>query len=116
MVSGGATVEPLREVIANGRYERGMGASKVRALAKLERWHLNGLKAGCAHQTVVWEDSPYRRPSLDLTPACPVSGYQYGHAWLVKLLPPGFLNLVRDLFSGCDQTRIYDAANYETDD
>ena len=65
-----------------------------------KRWHLNGLKASCAHQTVVWEDRPYgRRPSLELTKPCPVQAeaaaedehapkpYRYGTAWLVKPLP-----------------------------
>jgi hypothetical protein len=116
--SGGATVAPLREVIANGRYEQGWNAGRVAALAELERWHLNAMKAGCAHQTVVWEDSRYgRRPSLELTPVCqvrtpyrPVNGYRYGHAWLVELLPKGFLDTVRGLFADCDQTRVYDSA------
>lgn len=52
------------------------------------RWHLNGMRAGCAHQTVVWEDSKYgRQPSLDRTLPCPETGYRYGTAWLAEPLP-----------------------------
>lgn len=52
------------------------------------RWHLNGMKAGCAHQSVVWEDSKYgRRPDLERTAPCPETGYRYGSAWLSEPLP-----------------------------
>ena len=66
---------------------------EVRQLATLaERWHLNAMKAGCAHQDVVWEDSNYgRRPSLKLTAPCPVTGYRYGTAWLAEPLPADVL-------------------------
>lgn len=55
-------------------------------------WHLNGVTAACAHQTVVWEDGPYgRRPSLDQTLPCLDNDgavrYRYGSAWLVRELP-----------------------------
>lgn len=57
-------------------------------LARLIPWHLNGMKGACDHQTVVWESSPYgRRPSLSDTLPCPVTGYRYGHSWLVRELP-----------------------------
>jgi len=44
------------------------------------------LNAGCAHQTVVYDEKPYRRPSLERTQPCPHTGYRYGSAWLCK--PP----------------------------
>src|SRR5215469_14742086 len=47
IVSGGATVEPLRELVT---YADGFDAEKAAALAALERWHLNAMRAGCAHQ------------------------------------------------------------------
>lgn len=60
-----------------------------------ERWHLNDLQAGCAHQRVVWEDSEYgRRPSLSDTLPCPESGYRYGSAWLTEPLPQDVLDKV----------------------
>lgn len=52
------------------------------------RWHLNDMRAGCSHvPTPAWEDRPYRRPDLKNTPACPETGYRYGHAWLVEEAP-----------------------------
>ena len=107
-VSGGATIEPLRKLIS---YTNGFDAHSVRELRRLAEWHLNAMQAGCAHQTVVYEDSDYgRRPSLDLTPACPdirsyhvvggrVTGYRYGHAWLVRVLPDDFLSRVHAVFA-----------------
>ncbi len=59
-------------------------------LARLIPWHLNGMQGACDHQVVEYETDRYGRrvPSLALTPACPVTGYRYGHAWLVRELPP----------------------------
>lgn len=57
-------------------------------IARLIPWHLNGMSAGCDHQTVEYESSPYgRRPSLSDTLPCPVTGYRYGSAWLLRELP-----------------------------
>lgn len=39
--------------------------------------HLNGMKAGCAHQEVVYETE---------TLPCEASGYRYGHGWLMEPL------------------------------
>lgn len=96
-VAGGATVEPLREVLQSGRYADGWNAEKVSALLDLAPWHLNGMTAGCAHQTPVRDSNG--RPDLDATEPCPVTGYKYGHAWLVRILPDGFLQNVRRLFA-----------------
>lgn len=67
----------------------GWTVAKVADLhATWKRWHLNQMQAGCAHQTVLWEDSEYgRRPSLEMTEPCPESGYRYGSAWLVDPMP-----------------------------
>jgi hypothetical protein len=48
-----------------------------------ERWHLNDMRPNCDHQEKV---SP---PPADLAtiPACPETGYRYGHAWLLEPLP-----------------------------
>lgn len=86
-VSGGATVEPLRELT---EFAAGFNAEKAQALADLDRYHLNGLRAGCVHQTPVYEEKPYRRVDLDATLPCPETGYRYGHAWLVEVLPDDF--------------------------
>ena len=74
-------------------------ARAERIVALAERWHLNDLRAGCAHQTVVHEDGPYgRRPSLELTAPCPVTGYRYGSAWLLEPVPADELEELRALF------------------
>jgi hypothetical protein len=78
----------------------GWNVGMVRRLGELwDTWHLNDLQAACDHQTVVYEDSSYgRRPSLTETRACPVSGYRYGSAWLVKPLPADVEKEIRAIF------------------
>ena len=109
IVSGGATVEPLREVLASGDYGAGMDAEKVSRLIELhEAYHLNSMQAGCEHQTVQWEDGPYgRRPSLELTEPCPITGYRYGHKWLVKVLPEDFASDLLAILADVDPSRVY---------
>ena len=76
----------------------GWGFASLDELAQVwERWHLNDMRAGCAHQSVVWETDVYglSRPSLDLTLPCPASGYRYGSSWLYEPLPDDVLHLVQ---------------------
>lgn len=82
----GASREPFRTVVA---FADGWTADACEILADAgDRWHLNGMRAGCSHQVVVWEDGEYgRRPSLTETVPCRTSGYRYGHAWLVEPMP-----------------------------
>ena len=94
IVSGGATVEPLTQLIS---YAPGWDEEKVSALLSLAPYHLSAMQAGCAHQEVVYERDG--RPSLDETEPCPLTGYKYGHAWLVEELPDGFLETVEELFA-----------------
>lgn len=67
------------------------------------RWHLNGMRAGCAHvPEPLWETNErygYRQPDLKNTPACRVSGYRYGHAWLAEELPAEIVTEVRRLMA-----------------
>lgn len=122
IIEGGATVEPLTKVIKSvlhghsGRYARGMNRATVEALVSLEEWHLNAMTAGCSHQTVVWEDEPYRQPSLTLTKPCPITGYRYGHAWLVRPLPDDLVDRVRALFAEVDPIHIFDITNQPKDE
>jgi hypothetical protein len=90
ITSGGCDLSPLCELAT---FAPGFDQAKAQALFELgTRWHLNGMRAGCAHQQVVTEKDRYGRetPSLDKTPACPETGYRYGHAWLVEELPADF--------------------------
>lgn len=108
IVSGGATVDPLRELTT---YTNGFSDRVIAELLSMAEYHLNGMTAGCDHQTAVWEDGRYgRQISLTDTLPCPVTGYRYGSAWLVRELPYGFLSRVRAVFANAtDQTRMYDA-------
>lgn len=67
------------------------------------RWHLNGMKAGCAHQgKPVMRKNPrygYREVDLDATPSCPVTGYRYGSAWLSEQLPPEIFLTVEEFIA-----------------
>ena len=101
MIQSGPTPEALQMLLdlgSNAKYATGWDAGKVRSLIKLSAWHLNAMNAACEHQTVVYEDLPYRRPSLELTLPCPKSGYRYGSAWLIRELPADFVSRVRAIF------------------
>jgi len=97
--------EPLRE--------RG-GTAQLRLLELWERWHLNGLRAGCEHQRAggwdkrpIYPDKPtsayVRHPDRSngwnmltwlpvehgglLSAPCPTCGYKYGSQWLYEAIP-----------------------------
>lgn len=108
IVAGGATREPLREVAASGTPSRfWTGGERLDRMAALgDGWHGSDMRAACRHQTVVYEEEPYHRPSLDLTPPCPITGYRYGTKWLVEPLPRVMLNnLLGDLLAGPIENR-----------
>jgi hypothetical protein len=87
-VSFGASTDGFLDVV---KPAKGLTLEEIKRLAELgNRWHLNGMRAGCAHQTVVWENHEqygYRQPSHSKTLPCPITGYKYGHAWLSELAP-----------------------------
>lgn len=88
-VSGGAGI-PRDCVEKITEWDDGWNAERLASLCDLaDRWHLNTMRAGCAHVAPVYETDRYGRsvPSLDLTPPCPLTGYRYGSAWLVEVLP-----------------------------
>lgn len=92
----GQCVDALDDVTAPAA---GWTLDEVREVKRIwEEWHLNTMTAGCAHQTVVWEDKPYRRPSLELTLPCPHTGYRYGSAWLAIPLTEHIVERVKHLF------------------
>jgi len=95
IVSGGATVEPLHELTS---LAPGVTPEMVAELIDMAAWHLNAMQAGCVHQEPRYRKNPrYGNTEIDLdnTPACPETGYRYGHAWLVHELPEGFEERVR---------------------
>lgn len=80
LVGYGATVEPLNELVSLAPV---FTAEDIAELIRIGAYHLNDMQAACDHQTVQGSG----RDALDNTPPCPVTGYKYGHAWLVKPLP-----------------------------
>lgn len=73
---GGQCIDMLREVT---KPAKGWTVADLGELADLwEHWHLNGMRAACAHQD---------RDAGMGSPDCPVSGYRWGHARLVEPLP-----------------------------
>lgn len=109
IVTGGATREPLRDVAEHGTPGRFWDPDKLTLMARLgDQWHANDMTAACAHQEVVYEEKPYHRPSLDLTPPCPVTGYRYGTDWLITPLSTPVVDTLLDLLAGpIDNRNVY---------
>lgn len=87
---GGQSIDT---VAAIERFEPGWDAAARDELVALwRRWHLNGMRAACAHMPAfddLIRDTEGRyagQVSTDLN-VCPESDYRYGHAWLVEPLP-----------------------------
>jgi hypothetical protein len=57
-----------------------------------KNWHLNELRAGCAHMR------PYRGP-IDRNQICPESGYHYGSKWLYAPIPDATLREFKRLMA-----------------
>lgn len=73
--SGGQIIDALADLDTNN--------PQAQELASIwQRWHLNGMRAACAHQTPALRGSD----GYDADP-CPETGYRYGHAWLHEPLP-----------------------------
>lgn len=112
IVTGGATIEPLVDVLEHGELAPGFTREKVERLIEMfEQHHLNAMKAGCAHQTVALDpkgrgyDTHY---ALDHTPACPETGYRWGRSWLLEPLPEGFVDELLAMFAGPEfEGRVY---------
>lgn len=60
-------------------------AERLEALWR--RWHLNDMKAGCAHMRLPKDTSYDARKDI----VCPETGYKYGRSWLVEPLPADVL-------------------------
>lgn len=79
-----------------------------------ERWHLNGMRAGCAHQPDMVKRahdagiSPLDQSGwmLDNAPRCPETGYKWGSAWLVEYVPE---DVLREL-EAIGRTKVSDEA------
>jgi hypothetical protein len=87
--SGGQIVDTVVELAHEGELAQGLTPELLLHLVTVWRaWHLNGLRAGCLHQHVAYEysSSGAKQLSTTNTETCPLSGYRYGSAWLVRPL------------------------------
>ena len=96
--SFGQIVDCVREIT---KPASGITLSDLADLVEIwETYHLNDMKALCAHQTVQWEYSRgYKSMDLGAIGACPVSGYRPGSAWLYKAVPDSVLARVVEILS-----------------
>lgn len=84
---GGQMLDALLEVTTPAN---GWTLAELKEIHRLwKNWHLNDMQAGCQHvPEPLWEDSTYgKRPDLKNTPTCPETGYRWGNAWLVRIIP-----------------------------
>lgn len=100
-----------------------------RIVAIWKRWHLNGMKSGCAHQIaegwdkrpidpskptdayvdqgdghrgwnmLIWLPRSEKHPNGLLGAPCPTCGYKFGTSWLVERLPDDVIKEIRELCS-----------------
>ena len=81
-----------RELLDIVKPAKGLSLADVRRIYELwNEYHLGGMNSHCAHQdkSVEW----------DKAQACPMTGYKAGSAWLVRELPAGVLDDVREILS-----------------
>lgn len=79
-----------------------IGPKKLNRIIEVwERWHLNGMRAGCEHQRAAGTHEAWMgRPDTKYVwgmgyPRCQVCGYSYGSAWLFEELPQEIIDEVK---------------------
>lgn len=90
----------------------GWTLDEIRELRALwDRWHLNDLRAACAHMPADARERWDRRERVECSEG---SGYLFGTAWLVEPLPDEVvtrvLDLMRDRSDDLYRARGYDAS------
>lgn len=98
-ISGGQMLDDLLQITDPAP---GWTLEEIRAFHRLwKNWHLNGMNAGCQHvPTPVYRKNErygYQEVDLDNTPACPETGYRYGHAWLLRPIPATIIDEMQTL-------------------
>lgn len=89
--SAGQMLDDLLEVVEPAP---GLSLDDLKRIHQIWRaWHLNGMKAACAHMPADARERWDRREAV----VCEESGYSYGSAWLVQPLPVAILEEVRTL-------------------
>jgi hypothetical protein len=96
---GGQDIEAARGAMT---YEPAGDPRKIARLIQIwNRWHLNDMRAACVHQTLKGADVP---EMLDQAEPCEVTGYEYGHAWLVEPLPEHIITELREIVTALSST------------
>lgn len=86
---GGQVQDSLLESIAAFAPE--VDHEKVSRIVEVWRtWHLNGVQAECVHQRNGFSSDPAISGQI-----CSVTGYKYGSAWLIKVLPAEIVEEVK---------------------
>jgi len=85
-----------RDVLRVVRPAPGYTLAEVHELGRIgERWHLNTMRAGCAHMELPADTSYDARKHI----TCPKTGYKYGSAWLTEVLPQEVADRFQELAS-----------------
>lgn len=93
-VGGGQSLDTVRRVAEHGTVTPEWPRKRILKLLSIwERWHLNGMRAGCEHQRELGWTSYNKHPSEP----CPTCGYKYGTSWLYEPLPPEVEEFVAEL-------------------
>lgn len=101
-VSGaGQVVDDVRRIVEPAE---GWTRAELHKLAEVwDRWHLNGLKAGCAHMPANAEVGKTECPVQAADPKVE-KPYVYGTAWLIEALPEDVVKQVRTWAARLDGT------------
>jgi len=101
MCQGGQIRDTLEELHEKGQLDLKISEKMFNKLMKFwDRWHLNGLNAGCEHQREQKEEIKQEKGEdffhasnletiweLDDFEECPQCGYKYGTSWKFEELP-----------------------------
>ncbi|MET7363194.1 hypothetical protein ABZS76_32820 [Streptomyces sp. NPDC005562] len=91
--SGGVDLDNILRVVTPAP---GYTLAEVREIARIgKRWHLNTMRAACAHMTL--PEGKVGAELLDEGLVCEKSGYKYGHAWLTEVLPDDVTARIQEL-------------------
>lgn len=94
----GQVADDLRHVTAPAA---GLTAEDIAKLADIwDAWHLNGMRAGCAHMPAYVYPQSHEPDSAERwanRPTCPETGYRWGSLWLADPLPADVVTSLSDI-------------------
>lgn len=98
-IGGGQMMDELLEITDPAP---GWTLAEIKAFHRLwKNWHLNDMNGGCQHvpDPLYRKNDRYGYQEVDLenTPACPKTGYRWGHAWLYRPIPAVVVDEIQTL-------------------